>query len=287
MSTPLNSHVAAKLQEMADLLGQQEANPFRVRAYRNAAAVLERMDQDVAEIFHEKGIEGLKALPGIGAGIATAIGEMIRTGRWSQLERLRGGLDPVRLFQTVPGIGPDLARRIRDELHIDSLPALENAAHDGTLAQVRGIGPRRLMAVRAALASMLGRADRRWRLQGMAQENGPDLRTLLTVDRIYRKRAAADELPRIAPRRFNPEGRAWLPVLHTELDGWHFTALFSNSPLAHQLDRTRDWVVIYHYDDHHQEGQCTVVTETRGPLAGKRVVRGREQEQKMMHKVSA
>jgi len=69
---------------------------------------------------------------------------------------------------------------------------------------------------------------------------------------------------------------AWLPVLHSVRDGWHFTALYSNTAQAHQLNRTRDWVVLYFYDDEHAEGQHTVVTETHGPLAGRRVVRGRE-----------
>jgi putative hydrolase len=102
--------------------------------------------------------------------------------------------------------------------------------------------------------------------------------TLLAVDRKYRDEAHAGRLPTIAPKRFNPTGEAWLPVLHTEVDGFHFTALYSNTALAHQLDRTRDWVVIYFYDDEHVEGQHTVVTETHGPLAGRRVVRGREAE---------
>ena len=102
--------------------------------------------------------------------------------------------------------------------------------------------------------------------------------TLLEVDRDYRKLARAGKLPKIAPRRFNPEKRAWLPVMHTERDGWHFTVLFSNTARAHQLGRTEDWVVIYFYDGEHEEAQQTVVTETHGPLKGQRVVRGREQE---------
>ena len=98
------------------------------------------------------------------------------------------------------------------------------------------------------------------------------------MDREYRKRAAAGELAKIAPKRFNPEGTAWLPILHTDRDRWHFTALFSNTARAHELGRTDDWVVIYYYDDEHREGQNTVVTETRGALKGQRVVRGRESE---------
>ena len=101
---------------------------------------------------------------------------------------------------------------------------------------------------------------------------------LLAIDATYRRQAATGELPRIAPRRFNPEGKAWLPILHAEREGWHFTALYSNTARAHDLGRTDDWVVIYFYDDDHREGQCTVVTETHGPMKGERVVRGREAE---------
>jgi len=95
---------------------------------------------------------------------------------------------------------------------------------------------------------------------------------------LKREKAAAGKLPTIAPKRFNPKGEAWLPVLHARRGGWHFTALYSNTATAHRLGRTRDWVVIYFYDGEHAEGQHTVVTETRGPLAGRRVVRGREAE---------
>ena len=99
---------------------------------------------------------------------------------------------------------------------------------------------------------------------------------LLEVDREYRQSAAAGKLPKIAPKRFNPEGAAWLPILHTDRGQWHFTALFSNTARAHELGRTDDWVVVYFYDDDHQEGQNTIVTETKGPMKGERVVRGRE-----------
>ena len=104
----------------------------------------------------------------------------------------------------------------------------------------------------------------------------PDVGTLLEIDREYREKARAGTLRLIAPTRFNPDGRAWLPVLHTKRGRWHFTALFSNTARAHELGRTDDWVVLYFYDDEHREGQCTVVTATRGGQAGARVVRGHE-----------
>jgi len=109
--------------------------------------------------------------------------------------------------------------------------------------------------------------------------SSPGVDLLLDVDREYREKASAGALPKIAPRRFNPEGKAWLPVLHTRFGPWHFTALFSNTERAHELHRTHDWVVVFFRDgEKEDEGQATVVTEYRGRLAGKRVVRGREPE---------
>ena len=101
---------------------------------------------------------------------------------------------------------------------------------------------------------------------------------MLTVDALYRKEATVGHLKTIAPRRFNPEGKAWLPILHAQRGDWHYTVLYSNTATAHELRRVGDWVVIYFYDGDHREGQRTIVTETRGPLVGRRVVRGREAE---------
>jgi hypothetical protein len=105
----------------------------------------------------------------------------------------------------------------------------------------------------------------------------PGVATLLAVDREYLEGARSGTLRRITPRRFNPERVAWLPVLHTERDGWSVTALFSNTARAHELGRTGDWVVLYAERDG-EEDRSTAVTETAGPLAGRRVVRGREAE---------
>jgi hypothetical protein len=109
--------------------------------------------------------------------------------------------------------------------------------------------------------------------------SGPGVELLLEADREYREQARAGLLPRVAPRRHNPEGETWLPVLHKHAGPWHLTALFSNTPRAHELHRTYDWVVIFFSDgDKDDEGQATVVTEYRGSLKGSRVVRGREPE---------
>lgn len=269
-----NREVAEIFSEFAGLLKSQKGNPFRINAYLRAASTLEGLDEDVRDILREQGTAGLVRLPTIGSGLASSIEEIARTGRLSRLERLKGESDPVALFRSVPGVGEVLARRIHDTLHIDTLEALELAAYDGRLGSVPGVGARRLEAIEAGIASRLGRSGR------FRRENrrAPAVDVILDVDSEYRRRLSSSELPKIAPRRFNPEGKAWLPVLHTERPPWHFTALYSNTALAHKLDRIDDWVVIYFYDDDHQEGQCTVVTETQGDWRGRRIVRGREHE---------
>ena len=283
-SPPDNQVIAGQLREMARLLREQEANPFRIRAYERAAVTVESLDEPVARRYADGGRAALEDLPDIGRGLASAIEEILRRGSFAQLERLLGQTDPEALFAGIPGIGPRLAAAVHDELHVETLEQLEAAAHDGRLDGVPGFGPRRVATVRAVLAERLARrlpppAPQRSPAGGEHDATArPSVSALLDADREYREKASQDALPRIAPRRFNPEQKAWLPVLHTEREGWHMTLLFSNTARAHELHRTRDWVVVYYYDGEHHEGQCTVVTEIYGSRAGERVVRGREKE---------
>ena len=271
-----DAQIAERLRRFANLLEQQDADAFRIRAYRTAAAEIDRLNTPLAGHYREGGLEGLIRLKGIGRGIAAAIAEMLTTGGWRQLDRLEGELTPERLFATVPGIGPVLARRLADTLDVDTLPELETALRQ-VRAGVAGIGPRRRAAILAALEQRLSRIPRAPLLKATAADE-PPVSLLLEADALYRRRAAAGDLRLIAPRRFNPTGAAWLPILHTRIGDWHLTALYSNSALAHELGRTRDWVVLFYHRGEGAEHQCTVVTETRGSLAGQRVVRGREAE---------
>lgn len=272
----MNNEIGKLLREIANLLERQKANPFRVNAYRRASNTVESLDESVRDIVEKKGMAGLTALHGIGEGIARSIYEYVAMGRMSRLEALRGEHDPISLFQQIPGIGPVLAGEICDHLHINTLEALELAAHNGRVEKLPGMGKGRVESIQAWLASVLGKR----KLQPVATATIPEppVSMLLGIDHVYRKQADADKLPKIAPKRFNPSGEAWLPILHTTRGEWHFTALYSNTQRAHELGRSRDWVVIYFYDQHHHEGQCTVVSETRGSLIGLRVVRGRESE---------
>jgi len=269
------------LEQVATLLEAQHASPYRVGAFRRGAATLRASDREAADILATEGLAGLDALPGIGRSLASVIAELVETGHLGLLHRLEGRVGVEALLATVPGIGPDTAHRIHDALGVETLEELELAAHDGRLEALRGFGPRRVRAVRDLLAARLDRSSRRGARRvhdgGAGDGPTPSVSTLLAADEEYRAGVEIGALRRIAPRRFNPTGEAWLPVLHTERDGWHLTALFSNTARAHELHATRDWVVLYAERDGH-ESRATVVTETHGPLAGTRVVRGRGAE---------
>jgi hypothetical protein len=271
-----NEAIARALEACADLLEVQDANLHFVRAYRTAAASIRASPTSVAQRVLSAGPASLQAIDGIGPHIARAVEQLARSGHWAMLDRLRGELKPEKLFTRVPGIGLGLAERIHHALGIETLEELEIAAHDGRLEKVRGLGPRRAASVRNALAVLLARQKT---AAQRAQQIHPSLSVdaLLALDARYRERAAKGELHLIAPRRFNPKRRAWLPVMHDEAEGHRAHILYSNTALAHKLQRTHDWVVIYDERDG-AEGQHTIVTEQRGLLRGKRVVRGREHE---------
>jgi len=273
-----NKELGESLREIARLLEAQGANPFRVQAYRGAAETLAGLDTEAHVILDREGVEGLMRLPGIGESLARSLAKLIEDGRLPLLDRLRGDATAERLFSTVPGIGPELAERIHEELGIETLADLEAAAQDGRLGRIRGFGPKRLQAVRESLAGRFRRpppASRR--SVHRAPGDAPPVAEILDVDSEYREAATANRLPRIAPRRFNPTREAWLPVLHTARGERHYTALYSNTARAHELGAIRDWVVVYR-DDAGGDGQWTVVTARFGRLRGRRIVRGRERE---------
>jgi hypothetical protein len=273
-----NAAIAARLEEVAALLAEQQANPFRVRAYRRAGATLRDLDRQASEILADGGLPALEALPGIGTSLARMIRDVILHGRLGMLDRLRGEADPIALLTTVPGIGPKLADRLHHELGIDTLEELEIAAHDGRLARLVGMGPKRVAGIRDSLAQRLARVRTPLAVH---PPDAPPVRELLDVDDEYRAKAAAGALRTIAPRRFNPRREAWLPVLHTRRGTRQYTALYSNTPRAHQLGRTHDWVVLY-ADGGDGERTYTVITAERGALRGRRIVRGREAECAML-----
>jgi hypothetical protein len=270
----MNRRIADRLEEAARLLRAQGADPFRVNAYLRAAESVRSWPESMKDQYVRQGTEGLEDVPHVGPTIARAIRELVIRGRLPMVDRLRGELEPARVLATVPGIGRRFAEKLHVELGLNTLEDLEAAAHDGRLATIAGFGEKRLAGIRDSLAQRLGRT----RSGSVQPPVATPVAELLDVDREYRERAAAGELPLIAPRRFNPTHEAWLPVLHTRRGSRHYTALYSNTARAHRFGRTRDWVVLYGDDDRGNEYQYTVITAHDGAHRGRRIVAGRERE---------
>jgi DNA polymerase (family 10) len=280
-----NEQLAQRLDEIADLLDAQSANLFRRQAYRTAAETVRRLTRPVWQILSDEGGEALTRLPGIGTSIARALKRLSETGHAPLLDQLRASFGPEDKLATVPGIGPRTAATIHAVLGIETLGDLQAAAYDGRLTRVPGIGRKRLQAVRESLAGRFGRrtnvskAPTASRVSKRASKSHT-LRLvadLLSVDEEYRCKAQADELLRIAPRRFNPNGEAWLPILETERPGGRYKAMYSNTARAHEMGAVRDWVVIVRVGADDGE-QWTVVTSRFGKSRGRRIIRGLERE---------
>jgi hypothetical protein len=286
---PSNEEIADLLDRVAALLEAQDASPYRINAYRRAAKTVAQTAASISEMVVREDGGRIEELPDIGKSIGGAIREFVKTGRLGLLERLEGQISPEDLFTTVPGIGDELAKRIRTHLHIETLEDLELTAHDGRLETVPGLGIRRVEAIGNSVAAILASSGRRRarKIRHLASDLRPpghppdpvppSVATILAVDEEYRQKAKDGLLKTIAPRRFNPERKAWLPILHAEREGYHFHAMFSNTARAHELGKTDDWVVIF-FERDGLEDQSTVVTEHHGALTGRRVVRGREPE---------
>ncbi len=274
-----NNLIASRLEEAADLLEIQGANPYRIRAYRTAGKLLHGLKEDVSAILQREGVPGLEQLPGIGPSLGRSIERLTITGKFALLERLHGRPEAESLFATVAGIGAGLATEIHEQLGIETLQELQIAACDGRLAEVPGMGLKRVRAVQEALAGRFKHSFEipRQNKRKSSLSNEPDVSEILDVDREYRQKSEQRRLPRISPKHFNPTNEAWLPVLHTERWTRHYTALYSNTARAHELGTIRDWVIIYR-DDHEGDGQWTVITASFGENAGQRIVRGRERE---------
>ncbi|MDH5393314.1 MAG: helix-hairpin-helix domain-containing protein [Gammaproteobacteria bacterium] len=271
--TDFNHGVADNLRIIAGLLQAQRASPIQPRAYYNAADSLEQLAVDVRKILQQGGIKSLSDLPSIDDDIAQSVYEYVATGQMTTRQTLQASRDPVALFQAMPAVGKTLAKRIHDTLQVDSLEALESATCENQLCRVAGLGPKRQQAIEAWLATQLD--------DYQAQQHGieePAIDLLIKIDAEYRQKAGAGKLTLITPKRFNPERKAWLPVLHSRHHHWYFTALYSNTARAHKLKQVYDWVLIYCYNAQQQQTVHTLVTETHGALTGRRVVRGKEAE---------
>ena len=134
-----NNEIAVIFNRIGDILEIQGENPFRVRAYRNAARMVQGLSSSLAEMV-EQG-ESLEALPTIGKDLAAKIREIVTTGSLRKLRQLETSVSPgvVDLLK-VPGLGPKRLKLLRDYLNIHDVNELENAARQGLVRQLPGFG---------------------------------------------------------------------------------------------------------------------------------------------------
>lgn len=160
-----NADVLAVFSEIADLLEIEGANPFRVRAYRNAARTLGELGRPVRTMVDRP--QELDALPGIGPDLAGKIIEVVNTGTCALLERLRKELPPVIAeLLKIQGLGPKRVRTLHQELGIETLEQLRQAAEQGRIRTVHGFGVKSEQQILETTRSLL-QQDRRYKRADM------------------------------------------------------------------------------------------------------------------------
>jgi len=175
-----NADIAAVFEEIADLLEIEGANPFRIRAYRNAARTLSELSQDARALL-EKG-DDLRQLPGIGDDLAAKIAEIVATGSCSLLQRLHKELPPaITELLHIPGLGPKRVKALYHDLDVQTVEQLYRAARDGRIRALPGFGEKTELNILQAVEAHVSQA-RRFKLATAAQYAEP-LRAFLQAIR--------------------------------------------------------------------------------------------------------
>jgi DNA polymerase (family X) len=163
-----NADIARLLDEVADLLEISEANPFKVRAYHNAARTVRDHPEPLAELVRAGGFD-LTELPSIGEGIAEEIEALIATGEMPQRRALLRKLPPGLLdLLRIPGLGPKRVRLLHDKLKVKTAADLAKAVTAGKVTKLKGFGPKMVEKIGAGL-KQAGRTERRMLLQEAEQ----------------------------------------------------------------------------------------------------------------------
>jgi len=156
-----NAEIARLLTDVADLLEISAGNPFKVRAYRNAARTVADHPDPVAELV-SGGEFDLTELPGIGGGIAKEITALVETGTLPQRQQLVATVPPGLLeLLRIPGLGPKRVKLFHEQLKVNSARDLKDALEKGQLAKLPGIGPKLLDKIREGVSDSATTAQTR------------------------------------------------------------------------------------------------------------------------------
>ncbi|MFO0877372.1 MAG: hypothetical protein U0840_08350 [Gemmataceae bacterium] len=243
-----NEEIAIQFQHLARDLDRQGRSLFEARAYRGAAMLVRSLPRSLEEIFREGGRDALRAIPGMGDGIALTL-EHLLPG-----DRPRSPVLPPLAdsgLRSLPGVGRQTVQLLGERLQVTSLEQLQEARRSGELQQ--HVPAHRLRLIMNAMDRQAQQDS-----EPVPLDQEPSVEVLLAMDCEYRARRRPAILGRM-------------------MEEWQLQATRASSALAHRRDVTGDWVTI-RFEKGHQRGERTILTETRGPQAGHRVVRGREAE---------
>jgi DNA polymerase (family 10) len=158
-----NEDIARSFDEVADILELTNENPFRIRAYRNAARVLRGLGKEVGEMLQQG--QDLAELPGIGKDLAEQIAEMTHTGRLAKLDDLASKAPPLALeLSHMPGIGPKRAMRLCKELRARTMRDIRHAAESGRISKLRGFGAKMEQSILSSLKAASQQGPPRYKL---------------------------------------------------------------------------------------------------------------------------
>jgi len=154
-----NADIAAHFEEIAELLEIQGGNPFRIRAYHNAARTVGDLGTELTVLVDQG--DDLTRLPGIGKDLAAKIVELIRTGTTAQLRELHKTIPAsATAMLALPGLGPKRVKVLMDELGVRSLKQLQRAAHSGKIRELPGFGAKTEQHILQAVQAHLGAGER-------------------------------------------------------------------------------------------------------------------------------
>ena len=180
-----NRDIAEKFIKLADLLELEDENPFRIRAYRNAARIIRSYPKNFHKMV-EAG-EDLTQIHSIGDTLAKKIREIVQTGRISLLKRLEKEIPhDLEIMLKIPSLGPKRVRRLHEILHINTLQDLERALKKGEIESVKGFGPKLIQTITEGLKQKRYETHRHrlYDVLPIAQALAEELRKIERVDRL-------------------------------------------------------------------------------------------------------
>lgn len=180
-----NGEISRVFDEIADLLEIQNENPFRARAYRNAARTIAQLTEGLSTIAADPDRD-LTDIDGIGKDLADKIRTLLKSGKLPQLEELRAQVPAITIeISRLPGIGPKKAAALVDALEVGTLDELREAATQGRIQVLKGFGKKTELAIIEAI-SQAAQAGKRYSIadaKAQAEAIVDDLLKLKSVSR--------------------------------------------------------------------------------------------------------